>query len=49
MVKKRGRLEQSENITEREKKLSKREKKIVLRISDQRVKKIVWSRVEQAV
>ena len=46
---KRGRSEQSENITEREKRRAKREKKSVVIISQQRVRKVVWSRAEQAV
>ena len=46
---KRGRSEQSENITDIEKSRAKREKKSVVRISEQRVKKLVWSRAEQSV
>ena len=46
---KRGRLEQSDNITEREKSHYKREKKSVVRRSDQRVRKVVWIRAYQAV
>ena len=46
---KRGRLEQSKKITEREKSRAKRENKIVVRISEQRVIKLVWGRVGQAV
>ena len=38
---KRGRLEQSKNITERDKSRAKREKKSVVKISEQRVKKLV--------
>ena len=44
---KRGRSEQSENITEREKSRAKRENKSVVRISDRRVVKLVCSRSEQ--
>ena len=46
---KRGRLEQSKNITEREKIRSKIEKKSLVKRSDRRVRKVVWSRSEQAV
>ena len=46
---KRGRSEQSENITEREKRRAKRENKSLVRISDWRVRKVVHSRVEQKV
>ena len=46
---KRARSERSKNITHREKSRAKREKKIVVKISDQRVRKVVWSRAEQAV
>ena len=46
---KRGRSEWSENITEREKSHAKIEKKNILRISERRVRKLVWSRAEQAV
>ena len=46
---KRGRSEQRENITERENIRSKREKKSVVRRSEQGVRKVVWSRAEQAV
>ena len=49
MIKKRGRSEQSVNITEREKSHYKREKKSVVRGSERRVRKVVWSRAEQAV
>ena len=41
--KKRGRSEQSKNITEREKSHAKREKSVVIR-SDRRVRKVVWGR-----
>ena len=44
-----GRSERSENITEREKSRAKREKKIAVRISEWRVRKLVWSRAEQSV
>ena len=47
--KKRGRSEQSDNITEREKSCSKRENKSVVRRSEQRVRKVVWIRVDQTV
>ena len=46
---KRGRSERSKNITHREKSRAKREKKSVVRISDQRVIEVVWGRSEQAV
>ena len=46
---KRGRLERSENIMEREKIHAKRKNKSVVRISERRVRKVVWSRAEQAV
>ena len=46
---KRGRSDQSENITEREKSRSKREKKSVVRRSEMRVRKIMWRIEEQAV
>ena len=46
---KRGRSEQSQNITEREKSRAKIENIIVLRRSEQRVRKLVRSRAEQAV
>ena len=46
---KRGRSEQSENITEREKRRAKRENKSLVRISDWRVRKVVHNRVEQKV
>ena len=46
---KRGRLEQSENTMEREKSLSKREKKSVVRRSERRVRTLVWSRAQQEV
>ena len=49
MEKKRGRSERSENITEREKIRSKREKKSIVRRSERRVRKLVCSRAEQAV
>ena len=46
---KRGILDQSENTTEREKSRAKIEKKIVVRTSERIVRKVVWSRAEQAV
>ena len=46
---KRGRSEQSENITEREKSRAKIEKKSVVIRSEQRVRKVVWSRAKQTV
>ena len=49
MEKKRGRSEQSENITKREKSRAKIEKKIVVRISYRRVRKVVWIRAEKLV
>ena len=49
MVKKRDRLEQSEKITEREKSFEKTENKSVVRISERRVRKLVWSRSEKEV
>ena len=45
----RGRSERCKNITKREKSRSKRKNKSVVRRSEQRVRKIVWSRAEQAV
>ena len=41
---KSGRLDQSKNITEREKIHAKRKKKILVRRSEQRVRKVVWRR-----
>ena len=49
MDKKFGRSEWIENITEREKSRAKIGKKSVVRRSDRRVIKVVWSRAEQAV
>ena len=46
---KRGRSDQSENITQREKSRAKREKKNVVRISEGIVRKVLWSRAQQAV
>ena len=46
---KRGRLERSENITEREKSCAKIENKDVVQRSEQRVRKVVWNRSDQAV
>ena len=46
---KRGRSERSKNITKREKSRTEIEKKSVVRISDQRVGKVVRSRVEKLV
>ena len=46
---KRGRSERSKNITEREKSRTEIEKKSVVRIPDQRVGKVVRSRVEKLV
>ena len=46
---KRGRLERSENITGIEKSLAKIENKIVVKRSERRVRKIVWSRAEKEV
>ena len=43
------RLEQSKNITEREKSSAKREKKSVVRISELIVRKLVWIRAEKEV
>ena len=48
-VEKCGRSERSENITEREKSSAKREKKSVVRISERRVRKLLWIRAEKAV
>ena len=45
---KRGISERSEKITQREKSLDKK-KKISVRRSEQRVRKVVWSRAKQAV
>ena len=44
-----GISEQSDNITEIEKSRAKREKISLLRRSERRVRKVVWSRSEQAV
>ena len=49
MRKKHGRSEQSENITEREKSCAKIEKKTAVRRSERRLRKVVWSRADQAV
>ena len=46
---KRGRSERSKNITEIEKSRTEKEKKSVVRIPDQRVGKVVRSRVEKLV
>ena len=46
---KRGRSERSKNITEIEKRRAKREKKIVVRRLERRVRRVVWSRAEEAV
>ena len=46
---KRDILERSENITQRENSRSKREKKSVVRISERRVRKVVWIIAEQEV
>ena len=46
---KRGRSERSENITQREKRSVKREKKSVVIISEHRARKVVCKRAEQAV
>ena len=46
---KRGRSERSKYIRERKKSRSKREEKSVVRRSEKRVRKVVWSRSEQAV
>ena len=46
---KRGRSERSKNTTEREKSRTEIEKKSVVRIPDQRVGKVVRSRVEKLV
>ena len=43
------RSERSENIRDRQKSRAKREKKTVVRISERRARKLVWSRVDQAV
>ena len=44
VVKKSGRSEQSENITEIEKSRAKRENKHVVRRSEPKLRKLVWSR-----
>ena len=44
-----GRSEQSKNITDIEKIRSKKEKKSVVRISERRVRNVVWSRAYQSV
>ena len=44
-----GRSERSKNITEREKRRSKIEKKNVVRGSDLRARKLVWIKTGQAV
>ena len=44
-----GRSEQSEKITERDKRCAKREKKSVVIISERRVRKVVWIRAEQSL
>ena len=49
MDKKRGRSERRENITEREKSRAKRVKKNVVRGSESRARKLVWSRAYQEV
>ena len=49
MVKKRGRSEQSENITHTERRGVPKEREIVVRRSERRVRKLVWIRSEQAV
>ena len=46
---KRGRSERSENITEREKSCAKIENKDEVQRSEQRVRKVVWNRSDQAV
>ena len=46
---KRGRLDWSKNIGEREKSRAKREKKSVVIISERRVRKLVWRRAEKSV
>ena len=46
---KSGRSEQSENITERGKSSSKREKKSVVRKSEWKVGKLAWSRADKSV
>ena len=46
---KRGRSEQSEKITETEKSRTKRENISVARISERRVRKVVWTRAEKSV
>ena len=46
---KRGRSERSKNIRERDNIRAKTEKKSIVRRSEWRVRKVVWSRVEQAV
>ena len=43
---KRGRSEQRKDITEKEQSLAKREKKSIVRRSEWRVRKVVWSRAE---
>ena len=45
----RGSSERSKNIMERDKSRAKREKKSVVRISEQRSRTLVWSRAEQSV
>ena len=49
MGEKSGRSERRENIMEREKSRAKIEEKSVVRRSDERVRKLVRSRLEQAV
>ena len=44
---KRGRSEQSNNVTEREKSRAKREKKSVARRSERIVRKLMWSRSDK--
>ena len=46
---KRGRSKWNENITERDKSRLKRENKNVVKISERRARKLVWSRAEQVV
>ena len=48
-VEKRGRSERNENITQIEKSYAKKEYKSIVRISERREKKVVWSRAERSV
>ena len=46
---KRGRLERSKKITERENSCAKRKKKNLVRRSERRSRKVVWGRADQSV